>query len=208
VKLRRLSENTVSAILGAAAFAILSAGTAVAVSTTAVSITDVDTGKTVHVTSKETLTTSERDPYNGIYARVDGNGRQLVTTREGAPKTPHAVTMSGSIPAGGFSTSASAAGPASGLFVVETITGAVRVPSGGSRPMVSLRTYPTASTMAELQLPVEWMMTVAEGFETYVFTLDARAYHVAGKALTVIAVRSGTTGAAHYHVTAIGHVTA
>ncbi len=203
--LRRLSENTVSAIIGAVAFATLSAGTAVAVSTTAVSITNPSTGKRAHVTGQESLVVSERDPYTGTYGRVDADGRQLVTSRDGAPKTPYSVTVSGSMNAGQYSTSGSKAAPSS-TFVIETITGMVGVEPGGSRPMLTLRTTPRSGQMAEVQLPVEWMVTEAEGFEQYVFTLEARAYTIPGSSLIAIATRSGTVGNAFYNVTAIGHL--
>lgn len=79
----RLSQSTIAGFIGAAAFAVLTAGTAVAVSTTAVSITNPTTGKRAHVTNQYSLVTSERDAVSGKYAKVDANGRQLVG--EGAP---------------------------------------------------------------------------------------------------------------------------
>ena len=202
---RRLSENTVSAAIGAVAFATLSAGTAVAVSTSAVSITNPTTGRRAHVTGKDSLVTSDRDALTGAYAKIDGDGRQQV--REGAPKAPHAVTMNGELLNGVYSSSKLAASP-TGTFVIETITGQVRVSNGAARPMLTLRTYPKAGVLSEIQVPITGLVTNADGFDTYVFTLPVRAYHVPGQghALITIANRSNNTGNTYYHLTAIGHV--
>ena len=59
--------------------AVFTTGTAVAVTTSAVSITDAVTGKKAHVTNVNTLVTSARDPYNGAYQRFDSGGAAAVS---------------------------------------------------------------------------------------------------------------------------------
>jgi hypothetical protein len=81
---RRTSDNVLYAVLGGLVCVVLTTGTAVAVSTTAVTITNPTTGKTAHVTNLQSLVTSPRDPFSGTYARLDASGRQLVGDGSGA----------------------------------------------------------------------------------------------------------------------------
>jgi proline racemase len=90
-RVRRLSSNTVSALIGAAAFAVFTTGTAVAVATTAVSITDAGSGVKAHVTNNQALATADRDPYNNVYARTDSGGKRLIGDGSGP------LTVDGSV---------------------------------------------------------------------------------------------------------------
>ena len=129
MRLRAVSQSTVAGFIGAAAFAVLTAGTAVAVSTTAVSITNPSTGVRAHVTGKQTLLTSERDPFTGTYAKVDAAGRQLVG--EAVPATVwtghHAALAIGD---GSSSENASVSVPASGRLAVRSISVQAALPAG------------------------------------------------------------------------------
>ena len=84
-RLRSVSRDLVVAGIGGCLVAVLSTGAAVAVSTTAVSITNPTTGKRAHVTGQESLVTSARDPLTGAYARIDKYGRELVSNVPGRP---------------------------------------------------------------------------------------------------------------------------
>jgi hypothetical protein len=77
-RLRDLSTNAAMFAIGGMAFAVLTTGTAVAVTTSAVSITDPATGAKAHVTQKQSLASSQRDPYNGVYQRVNASGAAAV----------------------------------------------------------------------------------------------------------------------------------
>lgn len=83
-RLRRVPDNVICAVLGGLVCVVLTTGTAVAVSTTAVTITNPTTGKTAHVTNLQSLLTSQRDPVSGTYAKVDASGRQVVGDGSGA----------------------------------------------------------------------------------------------------------------------------
>jgi hypothetical protein len=81
---RRPSDTLLSAVLGGLVCLVLTTGTAVAVSTTAVTITSPVTGKTAHVTNQQSLVVSHRDAVSGTYSKVDSLGRQLVGDGSGA----------------------------------------------------------------------------------------------------------------------------
>jgi hypothetical protein len=82
-RLRTLSSNAAMFVIGGLAFAVFTTGTAVAVTTTAVAITDAGTGTRAHVTQKQSLVTSGRDPLTGSYQRIDAGGATLVSDLPG-----------------------------------------------------------------------------------------------------------------------------
>ena len=92
-RVRTVSHDLVVAAIGGMVVAVLATGTAVAVSTTAVSITDASSGKKARVTGQYTLATSDRDPYSGTYARVDATGRTYVSTLPGKPWNAGALSL-------------------------------------------------------------------------------------------------------------------
>lgn len=93
-RLRSLSHDLAVAAIGGMVVAVLATGTAVAVSTTAVSITNPTTGKRAHVTNQSSLVTSERDAVSGTYAKVDANGRQYVSDLPGKPWNRGSLALS------------------------------------------------------------------------------------------------------------------
>lgn len=95
-RLRTVSHDLAVAAIGGMVVAVLATGTAVAVSTTAVTITNPSTGTRAHVTSQASLVTSGRDPFTGAYAKVDATGRQYVSTLPGRPWNVGALGLSAS----------------------------------------------------------------------------------------------------------------
>jgi hypothetical protein len=93
-RVRTATHDVAVALLGAAICAVFTAGTAVAVSTTAVSITNPTTGKKAHVTNQSSLVVSARDAVSGTYSKVDETGRQYVSTLPGKPWSSGALVLS------------------------------------------------------------------------------------------------------------------
>jgi hypothetical protein len=184
--LRHLPANVVSAVLGATAFAILSAGTAVAVTTSNVSLTDAATGARAHVTSNNALVTAERDPYNGDYVRVV-NGGQVVNSRDAIPP----VTLALGAGATGSDTSRTtyaetAAVPSSGRSEVQTVSIRILV-NQGQRPDVTLMYHANGQWQYQY-LPVQYQSTDStggNGYDTFVGMMDVHLYLDPGTKLGV-----------------------
>jgi hypothetical protein len=205
--LRHLPANAVSAVLGAAAFGILSAGTAVAVTTSNVSLTDASSGTRAHVTGNNALVTAERDPYSGDYGRVV-NGGQVVNSRDAIPS----VTLALSAGTSGQSTARdtyaeTAAVPSSGRSEVQTVSIMIKV-NQGQRPDVELLYHANGSWQYQY-LPVQYQATDSTGgtaYDTFVGMLDVHLYLDPGTKLGVQVDRHAFSGDFYsWNLSASGH---
>jgi hypothetical protein len=183
----RISSNAVSAVLGAAAFGVLTAGTAAAVTTSAVSITNPSTGVRAHVTGKESLVTSARDPYSGVYAKVDAYGNQLVG--HGAPATVWAKSLNGALSQYLYDAQLTLTAPSSGRLAIRSISLRTSVPTGQK---VNARMVYTERDggIITLQIPMEFQGGFTDG-DVFVANVPTELYPKAATNLNVIVVRSG-----------------
>jgi hypothetical protein len=200
-RIRSVSSTTASAFLGAAAFAVLTAGTAVAVSTTAVSITNPSTGTVAHVTGKQSLVTSERDPSTGAYAKVDAAGRQLVG--EGIPSTTWVGAANGFLELGVTTQSTSIAVPPSGRLAVRGISVTVDVPAG-QNVKAHIAYTDRNGTWADFAVPL--VMQGNFGSDTVVSTMPIDVYPKSSSSVTVWVTRSSDTGTGTFRLTASGEL--
>jgi hypothetical protein len=203
---RQISSNTISALIGAAAFAVLTAGTAVAVSTTAVTITNPTTGVVARVTGKESLVTSERDASTGAYAKVDAAGKRLVGDGSGAltvdgsvanrpvaPATIWAETKNAIFGVGYATSSSGSTAPASGRLWVRNLGATVKVPSGQSVRAVIAFVDHTSGFAQEFPLPLTKQGTFA-GEDVYIGTMAVDLYPKPSSIFAVGVTRSATPG--------------
>jgi hypothetical protein len=212
----RLSSNTVSAIVGAAAFAVLTTGTAVAVATSAVSITDATSGAKAHVTGKQSLVTSERDPANGVYARTDAAGKRLVGDGSGAlsvdgavnshaaPAKPWALRTFKNLPETYYSMYVSYAVPGTSDLSVRTASTFIQVPQG-QKVLAALSYFERDGTVVDVYVPLVLQFTSA-GMDRFAGTLVADFYPRAGTEFSLYVLRTSATGTAAVEFTALGQL--
>ncbi len=181
--MRNLSANALSAVIGAAAFAVFTTGTAVAVTTSNVSITD---------------------PSTGTRARVVGSGL-VVNARDSIPVTTRTLTAGISAPSNDlYAEDDTESVPSSARFEVQTVS--VQLILGqGQRPRVRLL-YTSGTRRVTLYLPLEYVYgNPATGSDYWAATEDVHLYMDPGTKLTVAADRNGTGGAFELSFSATGH---
>jgi hypothetical protein len=200
MSLRAASHDLAVAVVGVAVFAVFTTGAAVAVTTTAVSLTDASTGKKAHVTNLNTVATSDRDPYTGTYARVAATGRALVDTMPAKPwNTGDGVQVNG---ADGYEPLVSLLGPQKVVLTSMTFT-----PTAGSGTIRGqIAVYIGANKDGDCGTLTGASFTVAERFQILVNTTETLhltwpsglVYSVAattGKRLCVsVSISSGPSG--------------
>lgn len=216
--LRRLPNNTLSALIGAAAFAILTTGTAVAVATTAVSITDPSSGTKTHVTGKQTLATSDRDPYTGTYAKTDAAGKRLVGDGTGALTVDGLVGSYQGVPAtgwtadvidnwhGGATSTVQTTVPASGKLTIRVVSAKLFLPAG-QHARAFLR-YTERGTSTEVWVPVPLVPqgAVTAGTDTNLASLALELHPVPGSTIYLTANRSDSAGTGEIEMVLVGHL--
>jgi hypothetical protein len=186
--LRPLSTNAVSAMIGGAIVAVLSAGTAVAVTTTNVSVTDASSGVRAHVTGNQALVVAPRDPYNGGYTRVSSGGL-VVNARDAVPASTSTLQVRG-LPSDGVYdydvTATTPKVPSSGRFEIQTVSVAVTVPPG-NKPTVQIR-YTANGASSTYYLPIIYQATryndAAAVSDEYFGAMDVHLYADPGTAIT------------------------
>lgn len=199
----RLSQSTIAGFLGAAAFALVSAGTAVAVSTTAVTITNPSSGMRAHVTGKGSLVTSERDPYSGTYAKVDAAGRQVVG--DGVPAKPWTPSKDFSMDFEGGD--AWMPVPTAGRPAIRGCSMRVQVPSG-LHPTATLNYTAlddASGAMSHIWVPLV-LQRPSSSYDYYVGTFDGDIYPKIGTRLIASVTRSAGAGQSFVSVDCRGEV--
>lgn len=204
----RLSQNAVSGIIGAAAFAVLTAGTAAAVTYSNAAITDASTGVHARVTNGQGLQVSQRDPYNGAWARVDTSGRTLVTgtvqAQDPAASRAHALTLTGGVSSGAYLGEVMSADLPNG-FVIQSIAGYIEV-GNAITPTVTVLVYQNASPASWNAIDVPLMYKSKNGTsDHYQFALDLRAFARKGSKIIVDTSRNDATGPESFRVTFLGY---
>jgi hypothetical protein len=202
--MRRLSQNVAAAVVGAAAFAVFSAGTAVAVTYSNVAITDPASGAHAHVTGKLSLATSPRDPYSGTYARVDANGNTLVLARDGVATSPRATTLTLSVSSGVYLGEVMSSTMPHG-FVIESISGYIEVGSGIT-PTITVLVYQNPSPASWTAVDIPLMYKSKNGtYDHYQFALDLHAFARQGSPIIVDTSRNDATGTESARVSLLGY---
>jgi hypothetical protein len=216
--LRRLSTNTAAALIGAAAFAVLSTGTAVAVATSAVSITDASSGVKAHVTGKASLLTSERDPVSGVYAKTDASGRRLVGDGSGALTVDGSVLTRSAVPTtwnkffsngienGNAGAILSATAPATGNLTLRTVNVQIAMPSG-QRLQAYVNYTERDGTAEQVYITLVAQGADAYGRDIYVGSFDEDLYPKASSAINVIFLRNSSTDYAPLYAAVLGQMT-
>jgi hypothetical protein len=199
----RFSNNALSALVGAAAFAVLTTGTAVAVATSAVSITDASTGAKTHVTGKQSLVTSERDPFNGVYSRVDGNGGQLVS--DGVPAQVWTGRKQITLLQNTFSDTADITAPSTGRLGVRTLSARVAVTSGQHVQATLMYTERNGQQMS-LYVPLV-MQGDFSSEDVVVTTMNVDIYPKAGSTISLHVYRSAAANNAKISFNLLGQLT-
>jgi hypothetical protein len=206
--LRRLSQNAAAAIVGAAAFAVLTAGTAAAVAYSSVAITDASSGTKAHVTGKQSLVTSQRDPFSGTYAKVDANGRSLVAgnvvAQDAVGTTPHAETVTGYISGGIYLSEVMSAALSRG-FVIQSISGYIEV-ANAVTPTITVLVYqnPSPASWSPIEMPLTYKSKNGT-YDHYQFALDLTAFARKDSQIIVDTSRNDATGTEQYRVTFLGY---
>jgi hypothetical protein len=200
----RLSQSTIAGLIGAAAFAVLTAGTAVAVSTTAVSITNPETGNRVHVTKQSTLVTSDRDPYNGVYGRIDAAGRQVTADAAPAAAAVLAQRQTQSFLSGNNVTNAYFGLPATGRIRITAVSFYIEVPVGQH---VDARLFYTAANGEGVTMvPTLAWQNVMNGVDKVVGTLVADVHPAPGSTIGWWVDRSSGNGTGSVTVSYVGEL--
>lgn len=212
------SHNAIAALLGAAAFAVFTTGTAVAASTTAVSITDAGSGVKAHVTSKASLVTSDRDPYSGVYARNDAAGRRLIGDGSGALTVDGVVMTRPAAPAvwsrakTGLIASGTSYGetsiqlPASGVLTVRAVSVRATLPKGQHANGSLLVTERDGT---ELRLPLTFTpqgLSQQSVYEVVVATFAEDLFPKPGTPFYISMERSTTTDVVSFEVSLLGRL--
>ncbi len=201
---RRVSQNVAYVVVGAAAFAVLSAGTAVAVTYSNAAITDAASGTHAHVTGQQSLVTSQRDPYSGTYARVDGTGRALVEPRDPLATSAHAVTVTHSISGGAYLDEWESGVMARG-FAIQSIAGYIEV-GNGITPTVTVLVYQNPSPAIWTAIDVPLLYKSKNGTsDHYQFALNLPAFARKGSKIIIDTSRNDVTGPESYRVTFLGY---